>query len=324
MRIWPRFARAAAVVWLTAGLTGPAHAEPLRISYFTWIGNGPLFVAEEKGLFAKERVDVQLINIDDHTAAFAGLFAGQVDAIEGAAQDAPVFYQPDAPLVCVFPLNDSRGGDGILATNDIRTIADLEGKSVAFLRGSVGQFFLNVLLKEAGLGEANIEVVDLPAEDGAEAFMLGEVDAAVTWEPYLTRGASVAHGHLLVSTAEYPGLLVDCLMAMPQVFEARKGAFQAFARAWAAAVDYAEAHPTDANEIMARRLGLEDPAVFARLLEGARLYDGERSREYFGTPEEPGQIYQTMQQAIDVWSSLGRVQVGISPHDVIRHGVWED
>jgi NitT/TauT family transport system substrate-binding protein len=324
MSIGRRIVSTLAAIWITVGLVGGPHAEPLRISYFTWIGNGPLFVAEEKGLFVKEGVDVQLINIDDHTAAFAGLFAGQVDAIEGAAQDAPVFYQPDAPLVCVFPLNDSRGGDGILATNDIETIADLEGKSVAFLRGSVGQFFLNVLLEEAGLSEADIEVVDLPAEDGAEAFMLGEVDAAVTWEPYLTRGANVAHGHLLASTAAYPGLLVDCLMAMPQVFEARKDAFRAFARAWAAAVDYAEAYPADANEIMARRLGLEDAWAFARLLAGARLYDGERSRDYFGTPDRPGQIYQTMQQAIDVWSGLGRVQVEITPADVIRHGVWED
>lgn len=324
MRVGCRIVGIVIASWITASLTGAARAEPLRISYFTWVGNGPLFVAEEKGLFVKEGVEVQLINIDDHTAAFAGLFAGQVDAIEGAAQDAPVFYQPDAPLVCVFPLNDSRGGDGILATNDIGTIADLEGRSVAFLRGSVGQFFLNVLLEKAGLSEADIEAVDLPAEDGAEAFMLGEVDAAVTWEPYLTRGATVGHGHLLASTAEYPGLLVDCLMAMPEVFEERKDAFRALARAWAAAVDYAEAHPTDANAIMARRLGLEDPAVFAQLLQGARLYDGERSRAYLGTPDQPGQIYQTMQQAIDVWSSLGRVQVEISPADVIAHGVWED
>ena len=37
--------------------------------------------------------------------------------------------------------------------------------------------------------------------------MLGEVDAAVTWEPYLTQGRSVAHGHLLTDTSERPGLL---------------------------------------------------------------------------------------------------------------------
>ena len=61
-----------------------AQAEPLRISYFIWAGYGPLFVAQEKGFFAKEGIEVKLINIEDRDAAFAGLFAGQVDAVAGA------------------------------------------------------------------------------------------------------------------------------------------------------------------------------------------------------------------------------------------------
>ena len=86
----------------------------------------------------------------------------------------------------MLPLDESRGGDGILATKDIRSIADLKGKSVAVLRGSLQQFYLGVLLKEAGLSEADIEVVDLPLDNAAEAFMMQEVDAAVTYEPWLT------------------------------------------------------------------------------------------------------------------------------------------
>ena len=80
----------------------------------------------------------------------------------------------------------SRGGDGILATTDIRTIADLEGRSVAYGDRGISQFYVNVLLREVGLSQAAIDFVDLPADKAAEAFMLGEVDAAVTWEPDLT------------------------------------------------------------------------------------------------------------------------------------------
>jgi NitT/TauT family transport system substrate-binding protein len=116
-----------AAVWLV--LVTAAHAEPLRISYFIWIGNGPFFVAQEKGLFAKEGVEVELINLEDHAAIFAALGTGQIDALQGAAQDAPQFPQPDAHVVCVLALDDSRGGDGILVTKEIRTIADLKDKT---------------------------------------------------------------------------------------------------------------------------------------------------------------------------------------------------
>ena len=177
----------AAAVWLI--LVGAAQAEPLRIFYFIWVGYGPFFVAQEKGFFTKEGVALELILIHDHTAAFAGLFAGQVDAITAGTQDVLTFSEPDEErLVCMLPLDESHGGDGILATKDIRAVADLKGRSVAVLRGSLQQFYLGVLLKEAGLSEADIEVVDLPFDDAAEAFMMQEVDAAVTYEPWLTPG----------------------------------------------------------------------------------------------------------------------------------------
>ena len=312
---------------VTVGGSQAAHPEPLRISYFTWVGYGPLFVAQEKGLFDQEGVTVELINIDDHTAAFSGLFAGQVDAIAAGTQDVLTFADPDEDLlVCVLPLDEFRGGDGILATKDIRSIADLEGRSVAVPRGSLQQFYLAILLKEVGLSEADIEVVDLPAEDAGEAFMMQEVDAAVTFEPWLTPGKSVEHGHLLTDTSKQPGLITDCLETTAGVLGDRRQEFQAVGRAWVAAVEYLKTHPDDAIEIMARNLGggLEDPAAFAEVLKGVGIYDGAGIRAYLGTPEKPGPIYQTMQHAIDVWSELGVLKVEVTPADVIAHGILDE
>ena len=72
---------------------------------------------------------------------------------------------------------------------------------------------------------------------------------------------------------------------------------------------------------MARYFGgaLEDPAVVGASLRGVHLYDGEENRAYFGTPDRPGQIYETMQLIIDVWSSLGRLKAAIAPADAISH-----
>ena len=89
-------------------------------------------------------------------------------------------------------MDESHGGDGIVATKDIQSIADLKGKMVAVPeRRSVASSYLNVLLKEAGLSEADIETVDLSAEDAGDAFLMREVDAAVTWEPCLTQGQAM-------------------------------------------------------------------------------------------------------------------------------------
>jgi NitT/TauT family transport system substrate-binding protein len=311
---------------LIAGGSHAAQAEPLRIGYLIWVGFGPLFVAREKGFFAEEGIQVELVDMAIHEALYAGLFAGQTDAITVTVDDMLPHFDPEDPYVCFLATDESRGGDGIVANNDIKSIGDLKGKSVAFPKGTVSQFYLNVLLKEAGLSEADIETVDLSADDAGDAFLLREVDAAVTWEPWLTDGKKAEHGHLLADSSEKPGLIVGCLATPAALFNDREADFRALARAWTRAVDYVEAHPDEGNEIMARSVGgwLEDPAVFAETLKGVRFYDSARNREYFGTPDRPGQIYQTSQYAIDVWTSLGALQIDITPADVIRHDLWAE
>ena len=325
MRGWFRSVCAAVGVLLAGGLS--AHAEPLRIAHTVWVGFGPLFIAKEKGFFDREGVEVELIRIEEHTTQYAGLFSGQIDAAAAAFQDAPVFSDPaEPPLVCVLMLDESRGADGILATRDIQSIAELKGRSVAVLHGSVSHFYLSVLLTEAGLTQADLEIVDLNAEDAGEAFMMQEVDAAITWEPWLTQGRTVDHGHLLTDSSERPGLIVDGLLTRADVFAARTADFRAVARAWDAAVGYFEANPDEAIQIMARHVGgwLEDPAVFAETLKGVRFFDAESNREYFGTPEHPGQIYQTARYAIDLWSSVGMLKAPLSPAEIIAHGIWDE
>jgi NitT/TauT family transport system substrate-binding protein len=326
MMIRTHLAGIVAAVVVMEGGSQAAHAEPLRIGYLTWVGLGPLFVAKEKGLFAKEGVEVELINMAIHEAMYAGLFAGQIDASDATVDDMLPNYDPEQPYACIFAPTESLGADGIVASNDIRSIADLAGKTVAFAERTVSQFYLNVLLKDAGLSEADIETVNMSGDDAGNAFLMQEVDAAVSWEPWLTQGREAAHGHLLADTSQRPGLVVECLVTKTAVLDARLPEFRALARAWDAALAYVEAHPDEANAIMARSVGgwLEDPAVFAETLKGVRFYDSARNREFFGTPENPGQIYQTAQYGIDVWKSLGALDVELTPADVIRHDLWTE
>ena len=326
MRARTRIAIVIAALVFTMGANHAARAEPLRIGYITWVGNGPWFVAREKGFFAKEGVEVSLIDMVVHEAMYAGLFADQVDVISVSVDDMLPNFDPQAPYAIVLAIDESLGADGIIAGNDIQSIADLRGKSVAFPARSVSEFYLNVLLRQAGLEEADIAPVEMSPDDAGNAFLMQEVDAAVTWEPFLTQAKQSQHGHVLTDSSKTPGLIVDCLVAKTDLLDRRRDDFRALARAWDEAVHYALAHPDEANQIMARSVGgwLEDPAVFAETLKGVRFYDAARNREFFGTPDRPGQIYQTSQYGIDVWSSLGVLHTRLSPADVIRHDLWAE
>jgi NitT/TauT family transport system substrate-binding protein len=115
-------------------------------------------------------------------------------------------------------------------------------------------------------------------------------------------------------------------MTQPSLFEGRKEEFRAVARAWDAAVRFVDEHPAEAHAIIARSMGdwLADPAVVAEMLRGVGFYDAAMNREYFGTADQPGQIYRTMQYAINVWSDLGMLKVEVTPADMIAHGIFDE
>jgi NitT/TauT family transport system substrate-binding protein len=227
-------------------------------------------------------------------------------------------------MVFVLATDLSRGGDGILAANDIQSVSDLKGRSVAVLSGSASLFYFNVVLNAFGLSLADVELVDLSAEDAATAFMLQEVDAAVTFEPWLSEGEKVAHGHRLIDSSGGLGELHLGLVTPARVFRERERDFEALGRAWDSGVSYARAHPDESREIMMRGLHWsEDAAGFAAMLDTFVWFDGEANRQFFGTADQPGPIYDTMHESIDILSEMGELKMALTPADVIAHGVWD-
>lgn len=301
-------------------LAGDARAEVFKLAHSTWVGYGPLFIARDKGFFKDEGVEVELIVMEDVKVRFAALAGGRIDALATTVDTMPLYLKPGGTQYrYLFALDDSKGGDGVVANKDIKTIADLKGKKVAFTEGSVSQFYINVLLKGAGLKESDIEVVNMTAGDAGSAFVTKNVDAAVTWEPWLTRGQQAEHGHLLANSAQNPGLITDVVLAPTEVIEKRGAEIKAIYRGWVRAVDFAKANPEEANEIMAKGVGgwLKDPKVFAETLAGIGYYDKAANEAFFGKAGALGGLQSTLQNALDIWSGFGKLQVKATPEELV-------
>ena len=309
----------------TALLLGAAtaEAEPLKLAHSTWVGYGPLFIAQEKGYFAEEGVEVELINMEDVKIRFPALAAGKIDALVTTVDTMLNFLSEEQSYRYLFALDDSRGGDGIVARKEIETVADLKGRTVGYTEGSVSQFFLGVLLKQAGLKLSDVKSQNMTAGDAGAAFVAGRLDAAVTWEPWLTRGKQAPHGHLLVDSSATPGLIVDVAVTTPEKLEARRADLQAVYRAWIRAVEFQKANEEEADEIMARGVGgwLEDPAVFKETRAGIGYYDRAMNEAYIGKPGAPGKIVETITNAIELGREIGQFKVAVDPVSLIAFDI---
>lgn len=312
----------AALAGLAFASALPAEAGTLKLAHSTWVGYGPFYIARDKGFFKEEGVDVELSIMEDTPLKMGAFMAGQLDMVASTADEFPIYLKEGKSIRYVLAVDNSKGGDGIVSNKEINSVADLKGKKVAFEEGSVSQFFFNAVLKEAGLTQADVEVVNMTATDAGTAFASKNVDAAVTWEPALSQGANSAHGKLLVSSADKPGLITDVVAVSAETAANKADDVKAFVRAWYKALDFLAKNPDEGYAIMAKGVGgwLEKPEDFKATVTGIEYLDKAKNEAFFGTKEAPGQIYKTLGFALDIWKGFGRIQVDVKPEDIVDHG----
>ena len=299
----------------------PAQADTVKIAHSTWVGYGPLYIARDKGIFKKNGVDVDLVVMEDPKERFPTLMADKIQMIASTVDTALLYLKKPTDFQYVVAIDDSNGGDGIVAIKAIKTIADLKGKKVAVNEGSVSEFYLNVLLAKAGLKESDLNTVNMTAGDAGGAFVAKRVDAAVTWEPWLTKGKSTDFGHLLVDSSTTPGLITDVIIVKTTWAKAHQQDVAAIVKSWNEAVAYYRANPDESIAIMAKGVGgwLKDPKAFKETLPGIKFYGEADNKVFFGTKAKPGPLSATVKDAIDVWSSHGKLQVKVTPADLISY-----
>src|SRR5215472_17133122 len=102
-----------------AALAAPAPAaaaDTVRIAHSTWVGYGPLYIARDKGFFKQNGVDVDLIVMEDPKERFPTLMADKIQMIASTVDTALLYLKKPTDFQYVVAIDDSNGGDGIVAT----------------------------------------------------------------------------------------------------------------------------------------------------------------------------------------------------------------
>ena len=305
-------------------MSASSFAGTLKVGHSTWVGYGPFYIALEKGFFKEEGVDVEFVIMEDTAIKIGALFADQIDIAASTSDEFPSYLKPGKTVRYFMAVDYSNGGDGIVASKSIKTVADLKGKKIAFEQGTISQFFLNMVLKKAGLTQADIEAVNMTATDSGTAFVAGQVDAAVTWEPALSMGVNSPDGNLLASSKELPGVIVDVLAVTGETAKAKEADLKGFARAWYKALDYLAKNPDESYAMMAKGVGgwIEKPEDFKTAATGIQYLDKAANEGLFGKPGTDGTLFQTVTDAIEIWKGFQKVQVEVTPKDLIDQPIY--
>lgn len=230
-----------------------AELEKVSIAFQKWVGYGPLYLAQEKGFFKEEGMELVFIDEQLDSARRDAFKLGMLDCEAGTIDLLVSKRAQDTPIVAVLEIDHSIGSDGIVATKDIQTVEDLAGKKVAFSRDDVGETFISYLFYKKGLSLDDITITIIPRrpEDAWLAFVEGEADAVVTWQPWLTKAAQKGGGHILISTKDEPSIIIDVLNVREDLVKNNPELVKKLMRGWFRAVGYYKEHPVEASGIIA-------------------------------------------------------------------------
>jgi len=245
------------------------EAEPVtvRVAVMQSLSHAPVFIADEEGYFAEEKLDVKFVFLRRSSEALAAVAQGEVDVVLGSlypghlnaiARGGNIKFVADKghydPEGCAF--GALVVGNALIDAGVLQDSTLLEGCSVGANAASFSGYLLTHALAIAGMDLDDVLVENPPAAAKYDATCDGTLDASLSFEPWLTRMLDEGEAAIWLTVQEaVPEFQHGVLTYGPVLLEENTDAGERFMVAYLKAVRQYNLGKTPRNvEILSKRL----------------------------------------------------------------------
>jgi len=223
------------VVMITA-----AFATELTIGILPDVDSIPLIIAQEKGYFKAEDVNVNLEIFKSPVNRDSALQSGNLDA---AISDvlAAAFAKDNKFNIAITSMTN--GSYKLIANKDagIHNINELKGKDIAMSKNTIIEYTTDMMLKEAGMSSEDINksiIPQIPVR--LEMLQSGKVTAATLPEPLAT--VAISNGAVFINSSDNLNINPGILMFTKSAIEDKEKEIKKMYKAYNKAIDYINEH----------------------------------------------------------------------------------
>lgn len=236
----------------------------------------PIYIAYEKGFFAEEGFDVNLISADTETRKI-GLNNGTIPIVNGDFQFFPSIEE-GVNVKVVDGLHNGCIKFVVNPDSDIETVEDLKGKKIGVDEiGGTPHQVASAWLEQAGISalQQDGEVEFLPFSDGnleLEALYNGEIDVAAMWDPLGSVAEKEGKVKVIFDLSTDPafaGKYCCFLYASEKLLDEKPDEIAALLRAYRKAQDWISKNPEEAVDIIisGKYAQIEDKDLAVQLVQ---------------------------------------------------------
>lgn len=274
----------------------------------SWPGGGVIYIGQEKGFFEENGIDLEIQKIENFDTKRASLISGNINLdIANTMDQALIYFNNSFKAEIIGITDESVGGDGLVVSSGIENASDLKGKTIAYAEASPSDFFLRYLLKkkDVSLDSVSLKPVADPQIAGT-TFISGDVDAAVTYEPFLSQSLANDGSKILFSTKEYPTLIPGLIIANGEDVESRKELYKKFMNAWFKSVDYYNKNREESYSIISKGMGMDVEEV-KEILDVVAIQTKDQNLKSY-SKDTDANIYELTQSIGNFWKESGFIK----------------
>ncbi len=231
----------------------------------SWLGHYPVWVGIEKGIFQNHGLGVLFQNFYASSGRMGSLVAGDLDIASTGSISAIALMASGNKGFDVFATQDSYAKvEGLIARENIKSIADLKGKKVAAPFASSAHVLVLDLLEHNGLDpDKDLTLINLKVNEMPAAMASGEIDACAAWTPHFNTLLNMPGNHLLADDTAFslykkyglgPG--PDIMVVRREYAEKYPNTCKAFVKGYFEAVDMLMKQPKECAELLVKLTNL--------------------------------------------------------------------
>ncbi|HEX7249533.1 MAG TPA: ABC transporter substrate-binding protein [Burkholderiales bacterium] len=281
MNAFARFLVALSVPLVLA--SGAQAQEKVKVGAFSSVSDAALYIALEKGYFAEQKLDVQMVHIDSGATMVTELANGNLDA-SGGSPGAGLYnaVRQGIPMKIVADKGSALPGHGYFAfvvrkdlAGQIQSPADLKGRLLAvtgYQRGASSEVTIGKLIAGSGLKESDLRLTNMTFADIFAGLGTGRVEVGVLVEPLVTQAIEKGVASLWKRSDEvYPGQQYGGLMYGPGIIK-RPQVANAFMVAYLKAVRFyndalsGKAPREELVSILVKHTSVKNPDLYKKMV----------------------------------------------------------
>lgn len=223
----------------------------IRVSVGEWPPDLLTYLAKEKGFFNQNGINVDIVPVTGFEDLFKKIENKELDIWTITLLDLVIADSKDKEWQAFQLQSFSDGADAILASEplDFTELHKLKGKKIGVEKGTVGEFFLSIVLKKANLSLDDIETLDIPFDEVPYALESGQIELGVTYEPYITEALS-SGANLFIDSSIEKRAVIDVYTANSTYLNENEDTIKNFMRSILQASDYLSNSPQESIKIM--------------------------------------------------------------------------